>query len=156
MRRFIVLALAVLVVGVAGAKPKEQAVKMTADEPVAVQIERVEAALRSEAYREISLEEKNRVLQALGRIKMKMGDHALPAELNERDRTLVFNDQEVVNTVMTRAKEDSRLICRRERTIGSNLAQSVCSTVAQRRRAESEGRAMLDNHRTSVNLTPNN
>lgn len=154
MRSYVVLALAVLVVGVAGAKPKEQEVKITADEPMAAQVQRVEAALRSEAYSEISLEDKGRVQQALGRIQQKMEGHVLTGELNAHDRTQVFNDQEVVNTIMTRAREDSRMVCRRERTTGSNMAQSVCMTVAQRRQAEANGRALLNDRQRLNNFQP--
>lgn len=154
MRRVTVLALALVLVGAAQAKPKAEAVKMTADEPVAAQIARVDAALRSDEYREISMEEKSRVQQALGRIRLKMEGRELVTELSPKDQTLVFNDQEVVNTVLTRAREDSRMVCRRERTTGSNMQQSVCLTVAQRRKAEANGRALLDDHKSFNNLNP--
>lgn len=154
MRRVTVLALALVLVGAAQAKPKEVAVKMTADEPVAAQIARVETALGSEAYSEMTLDDKSRVQQALERIRIKMEGHELSSELVPQDRTQVFNDQEVVNTVMTRAREDSRMVCRRERSTGSNMQQSVCMTVAQRRKAEANGRALLNDHQRYNNLNP--
>lgn len=154
MRRIALIAVALIAIGSVEAKPKELPVTMTADAPVAEQIQKVESALHSESYSEISLEDKSRVQQALGRIKLKMEGHTLSSELSPQDRTAVFNDQEVVNTVMNRAKEDSRMICRRERSTGSNMAQSVCMTVAQRRKAEANGRAVLNNTQNFNNFQP--
>jgi hypothetical protein len=154
MRRYTVLVLALLVAGAAEAKRDEAPVKMSESEPVAAQIERVQAALNSEHYSEITQEEKGRVQQALGRIQQKMEGHSLSSELNAQDRTAVFNDQELVNTVLAKAKEDSRLVCRRERSTGSNMQQSVCMTVAQRRRATDNGRALLNDHQQFNNLNP--
>ncbi|MEG2803767.1 hypothetical protein [Stenotrophomonas sp.] len=154
MRRYTVFVLALLVVGSAHAKRGEEAVKMTESEPVAAQVDRIKAALNSEDYSEISQDDRARVQQALGRIQEKMDGHSLSSELNPTDRTAVFNDQELVNTVMGKAKEDSRLICRRERATGSNMQQSVCTTVAQRRRANENGRALLNEHQQFNNLNP--
>ncbi|HAI48050.1 hypothetical protein D3C87_305410 [compost metagenome] len=154
MRRYTVFVLALLVAGTAQAKRGEDVVKMTESEPVAAQVDRVKAALNSESYSEISQDDKGRVQQALGRIQQKMEGHTLSSELSPEDRTAVFNDQELVNTVMTKAKEDSRLVCRRERSTGSNMQQSVCTTVAQRRRATDNGRALLNEHQQFNNLNP--
>ncbi len=91
-----------------------------------------------EVYSEIRAEDRANVLAALERIDAKLvnGDRA---SLPEADKVAVFNDQELVNTVLTQAREDSRLICRRERVVGSNMPQNVCSTVAERRRARENG-----------------
>jgi len=156
MRRIALVAVALLAAGAVQAKPNELPVTMTGDTPVAEQIQRVETALASESYSEISLEEKSRVQQALGRIRLKMEGHTLASELSPQDRTAVFNDQELVNTVMNRAKEDSRMVCRRERSTGSNMAQNVCMTVAQRRKAQENGRGVLNNTQKFNNFTPGN
>ena len=58
----------------AHAKPEKGQVKFDANAPVAEQIRNVETAINSEDYSEIGLEDKSRVQQALGRIKIKMGD----------------------------------------------------------------------------------
>ncbi|MGV6490799.1 hypothetical protein ACTUVK_002829 [Stenotrophomonas rhizophila] len=154
MRRYTVFLLALCVVGSAEAKRDDGGVKITEGEPVSAQVDRVKAALNSESYSEISPEDKGRVHQALGRIEQKMEGHTLSSELSPVDRTAVFNDQELVNTVMSKAKEDSRLICRRERATGSNMSQSVCTTVAQRRRATENGRSLLNEHQQFNNLNP--
>jgi hypothetical protein len=53
-----------------------------------------------------------------------MGDHERIEQVSPQDRTEIFNDQEVINTIMTRAHADSRMVCRRERTTGSNMPQA--------------------------------
>ncbi|MBS9727203.1 hypothetical protein, partial [Stutzerimonas stutzeri] len=58
--------------------------------------------------------------------------------------TAVFIAQEVHNTILTRARADSRMVCRRERSTGSNMPQSVCMTVAQRRKAQEDSRKVLN------------
>ena len=110
------------------AKAQKEAVRMDATTPVSEQIRRVETAIGSEDYSEIGLEDKSRVQQALNRIKVKM---------NGRE-------------IMSRAQADSRMVCRRERLTGSNMPQSVCMTVAQRRKAQEDSRqALTDQQRLS-------
>ena len=132
------------------AKAQKGQVKFDDNAPVAEQIRNVETAINSEDYSEIGLEDKSRVQQALGRIKIKMGDHERVEQVSPQDRTEIFNDQEVINTIMTRAHADSRMVCRRERTTGSNMPTSVCLTVAQRRKAQEDSRqALTDQQRIS-------
>lgn len=154
MLRYTPILLALLAMGSANAKSDKKPVAMTGDLPVAAQIQKVEGALVSEDYSEISLEDKSRVQQALGRIKLKMEGRTQVSELSPQDRTAVFNDQETINTILGRAHEDSRMVCRRERSTGSNMAQSVCMTVAQRRKAQENGRGVLRDHQSFNNFNP--
>ena len=65
--------------------------------------------------------------------------------LNAQQKADVFNDQERINTLLTKALEDSRLVCRRERKVGSHRMITECMTVAERRQAyESAQKAMRD------------
>ncbi|HFK2921968.1 hypothetical protein [Stenotrophomonas beteli] len=132
------------------AKAQKEAVRMDATTPVSEQIRRVETAIGSEDYSEIGLEDKSRVQQALNRIKVKMNGREKVDELAAQERTDIFNEQEIVNTIMSRAQADSRMVCRRERLTGSNMPQSVCMTVAQRRKAQEDSRqALTDQQRLS-------
>lgn len=132
------------------AKAQKEAVRMDATTPVSEQIRRVETAMGSEDYSEIGLEDKSRVQQALNRIKVRMNGREKVDELAAQERTDVFNEQEIVNTIMSRAQADSRMVCRRERLTGSNMPQSVCLTVAQRRKAQEDSRqALTDQQRLS-------
>jgi hypothetical protein len=106
------------------------------------------SAIRSEMreggkYGEISPEDQAKVNTLLGRMGLKIepvGDvNRLPAQ----DQVDVFNDQESVNTILTRAAADSRVVCKRERPTGSNFAVNNCMTVAERRRHTEAGREYM-------------
>lgn len=136
------------VAGVSEAKMsqgKDQEVTLNVEVPISEQIQKVEGALRSETYSEISAEDRSLVRAALSRITSALEGRESAQGLSAADRTRVFNDQEVVNTILNRAKDDSRMVCRREKVVGSNFPQSICQTVAQRRKARETGRDYLRN-----------
>lgn len=121
-------------------------------EPFAEQRQRVESALNGgSTYREISAEDRAKVLQALGRMGSKLDSQKL-ADLNEPDKLEVFNNQEIVNTLLTKAADDSRMICQRERVVGSKLPQNVCMSVAERREARENGVNILREQRPSQSV----
>lgn len=128
MYRAVLLALLVP----AGASAQTEVVAL--DKPFDEQRREVLADLEGDKYREISAEDKTAVIAALSRILQQLQKQPDPAQLPEHDRVAVFNDQSLINTLLTRASADSRLICRRERTVGSNMPQNNCLTVAERRR----------------------
>ena len=51
-------------------------------------------------------------------------------ELSEEERLLVFNDLEWIEAAINNADSD-RMVCTREKTLGSNRMQRVCKTMAQ-------------------------
>jgi hypothetical protein len=56
-------------------------------------------------------------------------------QLPINSRNALFNDQERLRVLLGQAEEDSRLVCRRERVLGSNMPRNVCMTMGERRRA---------------------
>ena len=102
-----------------------------------------------EVYSEISAENRMRVVDALGRIDALLGKGG-HASLPDKDKIEVFNDQDLINTLLTQAREDSRLVCRRERPVGSNRPQNICITVAARRQARENGADALRDLRVST------
>lgn len=60
-------------------------------------------------------------------------------DLNEAERTEVFNTLEWIEAAINDTEAD-RLICRRERTIGSNRVTRVCRTAAEEARLRDEAR----------------
>ncbi|MCM2525606.1 hypothetical protein NDN64_13695 [Stenotrophomonas maltophilia] len=154
MYRITMIALLLGLSGTVSAKPEKTAIQMDGQAPVAEQVRRVERALDDGEYSEISADDRAQVQQALARITQRMGDHSTLQELPPQVRAEVFNDQERINTVLVRAHEDSRQICQHTRTTGSNMPKSRCLTVAERRRIEEKGKALLNDQRTFNNLTP--
>ena len=117
--------------------------EVDARQPFAQQHERIERDLAGgKVYSELSAADRSQVRQALDRMSQALGDGDIQSMSQER-RVAVFNDQELVNGLLTRAREDSRLVCRREKTVGSNLPVSVCHTVAERRRQSDDSRDHL-------------
>jgi hypothetical protein len=69
---------------------------------------------------------------------------ALPAQT----RMDLFNDQEQINRILTGARADSRIVCRRTQVTGSHRKQQVCITKAERDRRISADREDLQRHRS--------
>ena len=88
-----------------------------------------------ETYSEISVEDKAAVLAALQRIAMKLDASGGIENLTAAEKAAVFNDQELANNLLTQAGNDSLLVCKREKKVGSHRTTTHCATVAERRRA---------------------
>lgn len=139
-----VAAALVLAMGSATAAPKNKDV-FEPGKPMAEQISKIEKDLNDgETYSEISVDQRSRVREALGRMRGIVERNEGQGALSEANRKDLFNDQQVVNTVLTQAREDSRLICRRERVVGSNMPQTQCMTVAQRERIKNTSQSSMD------------
>ena len=95
---------------------------------------KIEAGMRGEQYREISTENRSKVVAALDRIGDAFADASSEAELAPEVRASVAADEALVNETLAEAAADSRMICRRERRVGSNMPTNVCKTAAERRR----------------------
>ncbi|AIL07900.1 MULTISPECIES: hypothetical protein [Stenotrophomonas] len=154
MYRITMIALLLGLAGSAAAKPEKSVVQMDRQSPVAEQVRQVEKALDDGDYSEISADDRSTVREALARITARMGGHQSVQELPPQVQGEVFNDQERINTLLTRAHEDSRQICQHTRSTGSNMPKSRCLTVAERRRIEEKGKALLNDQRTFNNFNP--
>lgn len=85
-------------------------------------------------YAEINSRDRAEVREALDRISRELEGVDSVAELAEPAKVTVFNEQERINTILTQAKADSRLVCDRNRPTGSHRKVTKCQTVAERRR----------------------
>ncbi|OBU64401.1 hypothetical protein A9K58_17590 [Stenotrophomonas maltophilia] len=155
MYRITMIALLLGLAGAAAAAPKKAVVQMDRQAPVAEQVRQVEQALDGGDYSEISVDDRTQVRQALARITQRVGDHQSLQELPPQVQAEVFNDQERINALLARAHEDSRQVCQHTRTTGSNMPKSRCLTVAERRRIEEKGKALINDQRTFNQLNPN-
>ncbi len=104
-----------------------------------------------ETYSEISSKDRDLVKTALQRISNALASAGGVDALLDGKKAEVFNDQELVNNILTNAGEDSRLVCTREKKVGSHRTTTRCETVAQRRRAAEESqKAMRENQRVMM------
>ena len=149
MSRKLMLLVMLMAPGVVLAKQAE--LPFRAGESFQTQQQKVRAdLLGGEVYSEISAEDRQRVVQALDRMSGLIGEGSAES-LSPVNKAQVFNDQELVNTVLTRAREDSRLVCRREKTIGSNMPSTQCFTVAERERMKRGAQGQLQSVQGGMN-----
>ncbi|HRD72479.1 MAG TPA: hypothetical protein PK027_01485 [Aquimonas sp.] len=99
----------------------------------AIRAEIVREVERGDLYREISSAEQTSLFDQLTQLDalIKAGQMADPAGRQSAEQL-----QASINALLARVAEDSKLVCRRERGLGSNIPTRVCMTVAARRRQE--------------------
>lgn len=114
----------------------------------------IEAIESGEAYREISDDDQRAVIQALDRMQARLSSVQSIAQLSSDDKIAVFNDQELVNNLLTQAAADSRLVCTRGKTLGSNMRSNSCMTVAERRRRQEESQDQMRRMQRPGTLPP--
>lgn len=108
------------------------------------QAERIRAELDDgTTYAEIGHEDRQIALGLLSAIGRRLDAAGSVDAMDADTRVALFNDQERINTILTGAREDSRIVCERRQVTGSHRRQSMCTTVAQRRRNTSESKSEL-------------
>jgi hypothetical protein len=94
-------------------------------------------------YSEISSKDHGEVTAALDRMGVAINAAGSVDALTMEQKVAVFNDQEVVNTLLTSARKDSRLVCKHETTVSSRIPSTKCRTVAERKRAYEEAQTLI-------------
>lgn len=101
-----------------------------------------------EAFAELRAADRKVVLDTLGHIGTKLEASGSVAALDDGERSALLQRQAELNSILETARKDSRLVCTREKTMGSNFRRSVCMTVAQRRRNSEQAQGMVGNQAT--------
>jgi len=108
-----------------------------------------------EKYSEISKQDAEKVRSALGRMATQLASaDGTVSGLSADQLAVVFNDQELINAILTQAGEDSRLVCTRERPVGSRRPITHCMTVAEKRRHREEVQNEMDKNFRSLQFDP--
>ena len=95
----------------------------------------IERAVReSEQYRDLQEVDRRALFKALDRMERTLAGIRGVDELDDRTRTQLYNDQELINNVLTQARDDSRMICKREKKVGTHRITNICITAGERRR----------------------
>lgn len=90
-------------------------------------------------YAEISSSDRTKVRESLARIGDRLQGVDSVDSLDMQTKVDLFNEQEKVNTILTQAAADSRMVCDRDMPTGSRMRKTTCQTVAERnRRAEAD------------------
>jgi hypothetical protein len=113
----------------------------------------IEADLTAnERYREISAEDRRSVLADLALIDTALADGQPLGGLAAAEQASLADAQARVNAILARAAADSRMVCTRERPIGTRMAVNVCRTVADRRRSREEAQGLSRGERPAEAL----
>ncbi len=105
---------------------------------------RVLSQLEADTRGEIKLEDRRTVLATLDRMDALYDKAAGTGQFNDQDRMDMFNDQEIVITIVTHAPADSRMTCEREATTGSHQFHVTCMTLAMRKAREVASQEAMD------------
>jgi hypothetical protein len=115
---------------------------------------RIEKDLKDgKTYSELTARQKEDVVDALERIEAILEGAPSVESLSTDDKLQLVNDQEFVNTVLTKAADDSRLICKQERKTGSHRMAPRCRTMAQIRKDREDAQEIARRSNLS-NLRP--
>jgi len=95
-------------------------------------------------YNEISHKNANLVREALNRMSEKLAGVQNAEELDQNKLVELYNEQNLVNTILTMAENDSRQVCRRRSRLGTNFKTTTCETVAERRERQAADRLAID------------
>ncbi|MDX1460283.1 MAG: hypothetical protein R3348_04440 [Xanthomonadales bacterium] len=122
-----------------------EAVRLTAFEEFEKQKSQILEDLNSfTVYKEISGGDMKVVKDTLARMSESLNGVADLSEMREEERAQLFNDQQLVNTILTMAENDSRQVCRRSGRLGTNFKTTTCETVKQRRQRQEADRRAID------------
>jgi hypothetical protein len=106
-------------------------------------------------YAEISYNDTKLVRDALDRMSVALGGVSGLGEMTEEQRGDLYNDQNLVNTILTMAENDSRQVCRRRGRLGTNFKVTTCETVKERRERQEADRLAIDKLLRGTPITSN-
>ena len=111
----------------------------------------IEKSIQGDKYSELTRTQREEVMAALDRMETILASADSVKNLEEGKQIELYNDQELINNLLTQAREDSRMICRQRIRTGSHRANTECRTVAEiRRDRESTQQAMRDHQRSKL------
>lgn len=103
-------------------------------------------------YSEIKGDQRVEVLGALDRMETVLSRGTPIDKLPPGTKLALYNDQEIINTILTDAQEASREVCKRVRAVESRLKINECHTVAEWERRTEAGRELAARARGTAGL----
>lgn len=142
------LALSLLIAGGSAHAKREEPARLalaadaTADH-LQQQRDQIEQALKdTQDYAELRASDRQKLRDTMDQMARQLETAGSLAALADADRSAVLSQQDQVNSVLETGRNDSRVVCTREKEMGSNFRRSVCLTVAQRRRTAEQAQMM--------------
>lgn len=94
-------------------------------------------------YAYVTETEKSKVDAKLSEMGGLFDKHGSVAEMNDSDKTMLFNDQEELNAILSK-RDGDRLVCKNEVPIGSHIPVKVCKTYSQIEAEHHNARQFID------------
>lgn len=95
-------------------------------------------------YKEISYGDLKLVQDTLEVMSVNLGSVSEVSAITPEAMTELRNQQELVNTILTMAENDSRQVCSRRGKLGTNFKTTTCESVKDRRQRQEADRMMID------------
>lgn len=103
-----------------------------------------------ERFTELDASGRAKVIEGFDRMQAIMGGASSISQLEPDAKVALFNEQALVNEILTQAQTDSRVTCKRNRTVNSRLKNSECHTVAEWDRRRERARKLADMNKRAV------
>ncbi len=93
-------------------------------------------------YEYITGRSRQEVDDGLDRMAAMIGARGSVDAMSNQEKVALFNVQEKVNGLLAQNASD-RLVCRREKPVGSNIPMNICHTVAELRASDTDGKRIM-------------
>lgn len=139
------VALALLAGASAAHAAKELAISQSTD-TILSELGKIQAEAKAgkRGWDNISKEKRDEVTTQGDRVVALLDGKKSAKELQPEERTELTTALERINTLAKEA-EDERMVCTRERKVGSNFPVNTCMTVAERRRQREQSQQSMVN-----------
>ncbi|MBB5208948.1 hypothetical protein [Chiayiivirga flava] len=136
-----------------GTPVAEPIVEAGGSQSLEAQREAVVAAFEpGERFAELDEAGRGSVLASFERMQALLGGRDI-GQLTAEEKVALFNEQSDLNGVLTDAEADSRITCKRNRTVNSRISNTECHTVAEWDRRRERARKLMDMNKRSVTCT---
>ena len=86
---------------------------------------------QGERYAHLDPADERRIRSALARLAARLDGVQTLEDIPRNQRAKVFNDQEMINTLLTEADAFRQMVCKRESAAGTHFKQTRCKTEAE-------------------------
>ena len=107
-----------------------------------------------ERFAELDKSGRDEVMLAFDRMQEAIDDAGSFGALDPDQKVAVFNDQGLINEILTEAQRDSRISCKRNRTVNSRIKTSECHTFAEWERRRERAQKLAEMNKRSVSCPP--
>ena len=106
---------------------------------------RSEVVARKAPYNGLSKSQRDELLSKQSRLMSLLDGKQSTEDLNEEQKTEVFNTLEWIEAVVNNSEEE-RMVCERRAVLGSNRKERVCKTAMQWREEHEAARRQMESH----------